>query len=192
MRYIHPETLCHSCLVLIVGLLAYTAIPAVAAVQDCAEQYVETPSGPLPLTDFSPDMQAALSSPVFAGDTLKLLVIPVQWLDSAGYRPATYPREVLDTLFFSHNVRPNGSVAEYFDEVSYSQLTVAGTVLDWYNDGYYVQGCSPDAFSDIIVALDAQVDFSQYDGNGDGLVDAVVVLIAGNAQQDSQDFLHDP
>lgn len=192
VRSIRQETYRLACLLLIAGLSALSTIPAAAAVPDCAPLYVATPGGPVPLTDFPPEMEAALFPPVFTGDTLRLLVIPVQWLNPEGYRPATYPREALDTLFFSHNVRSNGSLAEYFSEVSYGQLTVTGDVLDWYDDGIYILGCSPDAFSDIIVALDAQVDFSQYDGNGDGMVDAVIVLIAGNAQQDSQDFLHDP
>jgi len=192
MPFGHPGANRFICTITLLSLSFLAMNVSAVAGSTCSPQYVETRDGLIPLTDLPLDDQATLSSPVFTGNTLRVLVVPVQWLDPTGYRPATYPKEAFDTLFFSHNIRPNGSVAEYFSEVSYGQMTVTGDVLDWYDKGVYIPACSPSTYSSVIMALDSEVDFSQYDGNDDGLVDAVIILIAGNAQQDTQDFLYDP
>jgi M6 family metalloprotease-like protein len=123
----------------------------------------------------------AMSRDVFDGDTLRVLAILVEWSD----RPGTWPAAVFDSFFFSRDVYPNGSVADYIDEVSYGQVAVTGEVVDWYNAGSYPGGWFD--FETILPDIDATVDFSQFDGNNDGVVDAVVFIRSGNGEEDSQD-----
>ncbi|MEW6412628.1 MAG: hypothetical protein AB1483_09170 [Candidatus Zixiibacteriota bacterium] len=116
----------------------------------------------------------------FLGDTLKLLVIPVEWID----RLSTWPRETLDSMIFSRDVYPNGSLADYIYEVSYGKVVLDGDVIDWYNAGYYDVKF---AFAELLEEVDPFVDFSQYDGDGNRKVDAICFLRSGNGEEDSQD-----
>lgn len=176
-------------LCLLATTITFSGLSANPSDFECQPEYIIYDGKAVPLSEIPISQWAALTPSRFEGDTLKVLVIPLEWNN----RPSSYPKEVFDTLFFSDNIRPHGSVAEYFEEVSYGHLAVTGSVLDWYNAGTYIGGvCDPYFVAIIIAQLDPYVDYSQYDGNSDGFVDAVVVLHSGNAQQDSQDFTNDP
>ncbi len=118
----------------------------------------------------------------FDGDNFRLLVIPIEW----NYRSRTYSRQTLDSFFFSQGIYPGGSVADYFDEVSYGQITVTGQVTDWQNLGEYDPDMYYWEFEEALYAVNPFVDFSQFDGNYDGFVDAVVFLRSGTGQEDTQ------
>jgi M6 family metalloprotease-like protein len=120
-----------------------------------------------------------LTSFRFAGDTLKVLAILVDWTD----RPGSYPKEVFDTLLFSRNVLPGGSMADFYHEVSYGQLAVTGDVVGWVSGGTFNSFFD---FESVLPSVDTMVDFSQYDANGDSIVDAVVFVRSGNGEEDSQ------
>jgi hypothetical protein len=138
----------------------------------------------------APDMKSVLGEALaataekFTGDTMKIIVIPVEWLDPLGARPSTYPSEVLDTFFFSTGVRPYGSVAEYFNEVSYGKLTVVGTVFEWYDLGVYVPACNYSSYYNILEVMDSQMDYTQFDGDFDGMVDGIIYVYSGNGNLD--------
>lgn len=136
--------------------------------------------GRIPPSQLTAEDSAAIASFRFLADTLKFVVIPVEW----GNRLHTYSRETIDSMILSRNVYPGGSVADYFHEVSYGQVAITGSVLDWYNAGFYVPYFD---FESILSDLDAFVDFSQYDGNNDGDVDAVVFLRSGTGMEDTGD-----
>ncbi len=123
-----------------------------------------------------------LSQYKFPGDTFKVLVIPVEWSN----RLSTIPRVTLDSLIFSRNVFSGGSVADYYDEVSYGKLTMVGEVTEWYNAGVY-DNSGWFNFTPVIAALDAVIDYSQFDGDNDGYVDAIIFLRSGTGEEDSQD-----
>ncbi len=165
-------------------LPAYSGDISRCMVYDCPMEQVAKQYGVVPGSRLTHEDSVAVTSFRFDGDTLKILVIPVEWLDKPNTRPAIYPKEAFDTMFFSQGVRPTGSVVEYFEEVSYGQLAVEGEVTDWYNAGSFEQGF--DVLEAALPALDPVIDYSQYDGNGDGRVDGVVFICAGNARQDSQ------
>lgn len=116
------------------------------------------------------------------GDTLKMLAILLEWDD----RPSTYPSETIDSMLFSRGYWPGGSVAEYFDEVSFGNLTLVGDAQGWFNAGSTFDK-SPDLawFDSMVIALDPYIDYSRYDGNGDGYVDAICFIQAGNCIVDS-------
>jgi len=115
----------------------------------------------------------------FAGDTLRVLAILVDWTD----RPGSFSKEVLDTLLFSRNILAGGSMADFYHEVSYGQLAVTGDVVGWVSGGTYNSFFN---FESVLPSVDSVVDFSQYDANGDSIVDAVIFVRSGNGEEDSQ------
>jgi hypothetical protein len=115
----------------------------------------------------------------FTGDTLRVLAVLVEWDD----RPHTYSAGAIDTLMFSRNVRPGGSVADYYHEISYGQLVVTGQVTPWISGGTYSANYD---FEDVLPQVDALVNFAQFDQNGDNIVDAVVFVRSGTGEEDSQ------
>lgn len=176
---------CYVILSLALFCLAITTGPAQARdlsnaiILDIPPAQVEKQFGPQPPSQLSKDELQAIASYRFDADTLRLLVIPVEWID----RPHTVSTMSLDSLLFSRNVYPGGSVADYFYEVSYGALTVTGDVIDWHNAGFY----DPNYwFEPIIEDLDPVVDYSQYDGDHNGDVDAVIFLRSGTGEEDSQ------
>jgi M6 family metalloprotease-like protein len=93
---------------------------------------------------------------------------------------------------------PTGTLTQYYEEVSYGNLNLTGTVLDWFrvsHNGMYYYGDSTGLGSDahvdefireLLVNADATVDFRIYDndgpggvpndGNDDGYADFVAVV----------------
>ena len=167
-------------------LPAYSGDISRCMVYDCPMEHVAKQYGAVPGSRLTHEDSLSITSFRFDGDTFKIVVIPIEWLEKPNQRPGTYPKEVFDTMFFSQGVRPTGSVVEYFEEVSYGQLAVEGEVTDWYNAGSFEQGW--DVLEAALPALDPVIDYSQYDGNGDGKVDGVVFVFAGRARQDTQDL----
>ena len=107
-------------------------------------------------------------------------------------RPPTYPAANFTPLLFdTTGAFPTGSLASYYDEVSGGLLQVRGRVFGWKtlpdtmnfysNDSY---GLARLAFPQndagllyaTLAAFDDSVDFSQYDRNGDGYVDCVLLV----------------
>ena len=84
---------------------------------------------------------------------------------------------------------PTGSVRDHFLETSYGQFTIDSTVVGWIDvpntEIFYANGSSglTQLTWDLIVAglnaADASVNFSQYDEDGDGWVDAITFLHSG-------------
>jgi M6 family metalloprotease-like protein len=151
-----------------------------AILLDIPPEKAEEQFGKLPPSQLTPEELAQMSSYRFTEDTLKVLVILVDWSN----RPHTYPMSVFDRLLFSRDFLPDGSVADYYHEVSYGQATVVGEVVDWTNAGLYSGWFW---FEDLLAYLDPVIDYSQFDGDGNGDVDAVTFLRSGNGEEDSQD-----
>jgi M6 family metalloprotease-like protein len=173
---------------MLIGFLAVLLMAASALaidlsrgiILDVPERVIEKQFGKLPPTELSAEEMKAIASFRFETEELRVLAIPVEWDD----RPQTYSTAVLDSMMFSRDVYPGGSVADYFHEASYGQVSITGDVIDWYNAGTYSSWFD---FEDILPAIDDLVDFSLYDGNGDGDVDAVVFIRSGTGEEDSQD-----
>ena len=105
-----------------------------------------------------------------------------------------------EKLFFSQGSLPNGSVREYFTEVSGRKIAIAGTVagpfllpltLAEYANGESGTGNSePNARTlafDAAMAATAEASgkFSAYDNNKDGYVDAFIVIHAGRGAEET-------
>ncbi|MCA9771209.1 MAG: M6 family metalloprotease domain-containing protein, partial [Myxococcales bacterium] len=106
-------------------------------------------------------------------------------------RAAPYARQVLQDVLFDDN--PTGTMTDYYDEISYGNLQVSGTVYGWTqlakDDDYYAggpgcrgiltsadkPGCPPrirmpELIDEAVKALDGAIDFTIYDNDGpDGI-----------------------
>ena len=118
-----------------------------------------------------------------------LLIILVSFAD----RAFTYTREDFDSLASQPGYSRNGatgSVKDYYYDVSFGQLELNPTVAGPYTlsqpMAYY--GAAGPSFSDInpkemvseaCALADSEIDFSQFDMNNDGKIDAVHVIFAG-------------
>lgn len=118
-----------------------------------------------------------------------LLIILVSFAD----RAFTYTRENFDSLASQPGYSRNGatgSVKDYYYDVSFGQLELNPTVVGPYTlsqpMAYY--GATGPSFSDVnpkemvseaCALADSEIDFSQFDMNNDGIVDAVHVIFAG-------------
>jgi immune inhibitor A len=103
------------------------------------------------------------------------------------------PAADFDTLVY---IDVGGSVDNFYEEVSYNTLTLSSStwpsamgwirapqtysyyVNDNYGVGFYPFN-SQKLVEDIVDAIDGFIDFSQYDNNGDGSVDGLIIAHAG-------------
>ncbi|HET6520981.1 MAG TPA: M6 family metalloprotease domain-containing protein [Geminicoccaceae bacterium] len=120
--------------------------------------------------------------------TVRVVVILVDFSD----QNMAESRQHFQELFFSTGVLPNGSVREYFTEVTNGLITIAGEVVGPYRlprtMAAYANGESgtgtilPNARTmarDAAIAANPDVNFGLYDNDGDGFVDAFIVVHAG-------------
>lgn len=122
----------------------------------------------------------------------RLLVVLVDFTDhSHQHASAEFGK-----LLFGTN---NRSLRDYFREVSYGNLTVGGEVFGWVRlsnpyssylgDSFGIYGSFPHnsqgLVRDLVLALDDEIDFSRYDGDGDGFVDALMVVHAGPGAEET-------
>jgi len=108
----------------------------------------------------------------------------VDFSDNAGTRVAADFQDML----FTDGTYPTGSMADFYKENSYGLFTLTGAVSGWYRapdtyahyaNGDYGDTYTADLVSDLVDLMDPDVDFSQYDTNGDGYVESFFVVHAG-------------
>jgi M6 family metalloprotease-like protein len=145
---------------------------------DVPQEIIPSQFGKMLTSQLTPEEGTKAALFRFTGDTLKILVALVEWDN----RPGTYSPATFDSLFFSRDVLSGGSVADYYYEVSYGQVTLVGQVVDWYNAGLYTTSFN---YPSLFAALDPIVDYSQFDGNHNGDVDGVFLIRAGTGYEDS-------
>ncbi len=134
--------------------------------------------------------------------TMKALVVLLDFSDnlagqiSGGDPSKAHYQELLDSL----GAYPTGSMRDYYLEQSYGAFDfgsdvpdgTGGAIASWYRapqtyayyvDGQYGHGTYPrnvqKMAEDAAALADPDVDYSQYDGDGDGYVDAFAVIHAG-------------
>jgi immune inhibitor A len=113
------------------------------------------------------------------------------------YDPSLFRSLVFDTL----GVNPDGSMAEYYREVSRGALQLRGDVYGWYALPYEKNYYAADSYGvrrlgaprnsaglvhHLVAAADDDVDFSQYDRDADGEVDLVFVVHTGLGAEATQ------
>ena len=128
-------------------------------------------------------------------DTLKPIVICVDFDDN----PHSHDTSEFSLLLFSKDfAHPTGSMRDYYMENSYGKLDLVGGVTGWYrmpeNYSYYVGpkwGTGPypnnaqKLAEDAVDSADLYIDFSDYDHDGDGWVDALIIVHAGPGAEET-------
>lgn len=114
---------------------------------------------------------------------LGVIVIPVQFPDISAHASLN---EVKQQMFGTTD-----SLASYYTQQSSGALTLTGDIApSWYtlseNMGYYgdnYEAHVDQMITEAIRAADPQVDFSKYDRDGDGVVDELLVVHAGEPDE---------
>ncbi|MFQ6032386.1 MAG: M6 family metalloprotease domain-containing protein, partial [Candidatus Zixiibacteriota bacterium] len=121
--------------------------------------------------------------------TFKALVLLIDFSDNASSVNSSF----FDTLVFENQ---QGCVRHYYREISYGALDIVTVDLPsttgWHTApqiySYYVNGenglgsypqNSQKLVEDLVDLVDSDVDFSEYDNDSDGYVDALIVVHAG-------------
>jgi immune inhibitor A len=140
-------------------------------------------------TSYSTIKSAAAQRAPLRG-VVRVIVVLVDFSDKVMTQTAAH----FNDLFFSTGVLPHGSVKEYYAEVTGGLVDITGEVkgpyrlpqtLAWYansNFGIGKPSGTPRAnimANDAAVAANPQVNFGPYDNDGNGFVDAFVVIHAG-------------
>lgn len=120
--------------------------------------------------------------------SVRVIVVLVNFPDKAMTRTPAHFRD----LFFSTGVIPTKSVREYFQDVTNGLIDIQGEVVGPYTLPQtlvnYAHGASgmgnalPNARTmarDAVTASDPAVNFAPYDNDGNGFVDAFIVIHAG-------------
>ncbi|HSG99603.1 MAG TPA: M6 family metalloprotease domain-containing protein [candidate division Zixibacteria bacterium] len=125
--------------------------------------------------------------------TFKALAVLVDFSDKVSSVNAQF----FDTLLFTAQ---SGTVRDYYSEISYGQLDLVSlnlpSTLGWKRApqtyAYYVNGQNGTGAypnntqkltEDVVDLINPLVDFSQYDNDGDGKVDVLVIVHAGSGAE---------
>ncbi len=125
---------------------------------------------------------------------VRVIVVLVDFTDKHMARPVQEYRD----LFFSTGVLANRSVREYFAEVTNGLVDIQGEVVGpfrmprtlaaYANGASGTGGSSPNARTmaqDAATAANATVNYGPYDNDGDGFVDAFIVIHAGRGAEET-------
>ena len=126
--------------------------------------------------------------------TRRAIVLLVDFSDS----PATRTQAHFNDLLFSTGTFATGSMRDFYREASYGQLDVVGEVSGWYRapqpksyytNGDYGFGTKPrnaqQLVEDILALADPRVNFAPFDNDGNGSVEALVLICAGTGGEQS-------
>jgi immune inhibitor A len=132
-------------------------------------------------------------------NNVRVIVVLVDFVDAPMVQSADHFRD----LFFSTNKVPSGSVREYFTEVSGGLITIVGDVVGPYRlprtmagyagGGSGVDNPAPNARTmarDAAELANADVDFGPFDNDGNGFVDAFIVIHAGPGAEETGNANH--
>ena len=150
----------------------------------------------IPSSQAGADEPEPLLSP--AVGNRNIIVLLVEFADNRADKVSHSSAAYQKLLFDSTGVVATGSMSEYYQEVSYGRLCINGDVSVWleapqantyYTDDQFGKGSWPrnrrKLAYDVVVTADPFIDFSQYDGDGNGEVDALFIVHAGPGGEDT-------
>ena len=124
----------------------------------------------------------------------RCLVIPAEFSD----RAFDYGREYIDRMLNEKGYSfdgATGSVSEYYEDQFLGtckfEFTVSRTVVLAHDEPYYgtdgddIDLKAYEAIIEACKAVDDEIDFSEFDGDGDGEIDNVFVIVPGKDQADN-------
>ncbi|HID56841.1 TPA: M6 family metalloprotease domain-containing protein [Candidatus Poribacteria bacterium] len=185
-----------SLILLTVSSFIYAAPPHPDLVRRWMDEEGMTLSSQLPFTGHDP-MPTRYAIPMKDGIEY-VLVIRVDFPD----KPATRSKEEVDGFFFG---RDQVSLYTYYKEVSYGKMTISpgpmgGSIpsgekwyrmpkkMSYYGEGRMMLDRYHELIRDACNAADPDVDFSKYDRDGDGYVDHLMLIHAGDDEASSGRF----
>jgi M6 family metalloprotease-like protein len=122
-------------------------------------------------------------------DTIKLLMILIEFDDLEFTKSQTD----FENLMNQHNFNGTGSFKDFYTENSYQQLTIETTVAGIYtavNEMAYYGTNEPsddyrvkELITEAVNQADEDVNFADFDNDGDGKVDGVYVIYAGYGEE---------
>lgn len=161
----------------------YEIDPSAFRIYDIPEARFEELTG-LPRSIQSDLYPAGRSSTKSAAATGKVLTIMIEW-DNREANHFAHSTETYDSMLYSDGVYPTGSANDYYQEVSYGTMSLTGNAFGWfmlptaYNKDYSI--------TQIVNAANTLVDFSDYDADGNGKVDALWIIYAGTGENETHD-----
>ena len=106
--------------------------------------------------------------------------------------------ELIEQAFFrspdaSSSAFPYESVNAFYSRSSKGAVTVTGDSVRYTTSGtrsnYETDAYKVEFIDEVLNGIDSQVDFSQYDGDNDGVIDAVSICVPARANEDNgQDY----
>ncbi len=158
-------------------------------------QYSPGSGGP----SMSPMLPQYASAPWLGDDDVVVLLVNFTGNPKVG---SQYNEQWYENLLF--NQSNSGSMASYYNETSYNQYNLSGTIGTGWMDSSYsmsfyggdndpwatpicgsIDNCTYRLICEAMDLADASVDFSSYDKDSDGYVDHLIVVHAGNDQSSS-------
>lgn len=137
-----------------------------------------------------------LAAPPWAGTDTDVLFVMVEFTDLG----CTFTPAQMQTNLFGGGASGPGDLDDYYDEISYGDLELVGTVVGddggttdcvnlannraFYNNDVANPDGDDDLVREAIADIDANVDFSDYDNNNDGTIDALGIIYAGGGAHD--------
>lgn len=88
------------------------------------------------------------------------------------------------------------TVKSYYQDASYGDIEIQADIYDWYRDNTPLQNRDynkpvEQMLNNAILGLDGQIDFSKYDNNNDGKLDAIIMVYAGELQKTNNESRYD-
>jgi M6 family metalloprotease-like protein len=112
----------------------------------------------------------------------RILVLLIEF-DEYPARPADTPEAIFGRIFGAGGEFPLESLRAYYKRSSYGKLNLDGNVLGWYKAGKRADVPQTREGREAIIKKALQSfnghDFSQYDNNGDGVLDYFAVIWTG-------------
>jgi immune inhibitor A len=155
------------------------------------------PPNRFPLGTSSAKLRRAAAERAPLRGVIRVAVVLVDFSDKKMQRP----KAEFEELFFSQGTLPNGSVREYYSDVSGGLIDIQGDVVGPYRlplkMSEYAHGkggmveATPNGQTmarDAAKAAHKDIDFSGYDNDGNGLVDAFIVIHAGHDAAETGDL----
>lgn len=109
-----------------------------------------------------------------------VLVIPIEFTD---YKAPTNMVKTLETAFFGTSVDTGWeSLTSYYQKASYGKLNISGDVLPVFSTGkkstYYdnIEDGDYEILKAALEYYDASIDYSKYDSDKDGFIDAIYLV----------------
>ena len=137
-----------------------------------------------------------LAAPSWAGGDTDVLFVMVEFSDAQ----CTFTPAQMQTNMFGGGASGPGDLDDYYDEISYGELALVGTVVGdnggtadcvnlpnnraFYNDDASNADGDDDVVRAAIADIDANVNFADYDNDNDGTIDALGIIYAGGGPHD--------